>query len=465
MQPLRPSLPRLFSGPFPKGIPVDSILRTLIGGAYGLSWTAARPLLRRHKRLRDGFDSRLVPSGWPADPGDSRPLRTDIWLQAASGGEAYLVWELLRHFATLHGPGKDMRVLATTWTKQGLETLQKMRAMLEAEHPWLEIRTAYFPLDAPEIMRRAVAQARPRVVGLLETELWPGLMLACRKQNVPMIILNGRMTEKSLRNYLRLEAAGFWSAMPPEHVCAISQADAERFARLFDARRVEVVPNIKFDRAAAAGSISVSGELLRLLPREAHAGRTVLLASVREQEEPELLATIRALREENPTVIIAPRHMHRVPAWQKLLEGKGVLREGRTAPFDAGSLVIWNTFGELGQLYQCADAVFVGGSLAPLGGQNILEPLALGRVPCTGPYLDNFAWALEPCGGHDSLEALGLLRRGSDGGGIAGLLRDQLALPEAADAVRGRFRNWLAPRLGGSERCAGRLLELLDRTG
>ena len=137
-------------------------------------------------------------------------------------------------------------------------------------------------------MEKALDQVRPRVVGLLETELWPGLMLACEKRHVPMLILNGRMTDKSLRGYLKLEAAipGFWESIAPKHVCAISKADAGRFARIFGGDRVEAVPNIKFDRATATAIPAVSDPLLNLLPPELHARQTVLLASVREQEEP-----------------------------------------------------------------------------------------------------------------------------------------------------------------------------------
>ena len=173
-------------------------------------------------------------------------------------------------------------------------------------------RSAFFPLDAPKIMEKALDQVRPRVVGLLETELWPGLMLACEKRHVPMLILNGRMTDKSLRGYLKLEAAipGFWESIAPKHVCAISKADAGRFARIFGGDRVEAVPNIKFDRATATAIPAVSDPLLKLLPPELHARQTVLLASVREQEEPALLSVIQTLRAHDaPTIVVAPRHM------------------------------------------------------------------------------------------------------------------------------------------------------------
>ena len=137
------------------------------------------------------------------------------------------------------------------------------------------------------------------------------------------------------------------------------------------------------------------------------------------------------------------------------------MRSKQEGTIPAGSIVIWDTFGELGQLYQLADAVFVGGSLAPLGGQNFLEPLALGRIPCCGPHLDNFAWALERSSEakQDSLEALGLLQTGENAKAVAALLQQQLAAPTHHDAVRERFQRWLAPRLGGSARCAQRLLD------
>ena len=160
--------------------------------------------------------------------------------------------------------------------------------------------------------------------------------------------------------------------------------------------------------------------------------------------------------------------MHRVKPWQALLASAklpAVMRSKQEGPIPAGSIVIWDTFGELGQLYRLADAVFVGGSLSPLGGQNFLEPLALGKRPCCGPHLDNFAWALEPSeeGASDSLEALGLLERGENAKAIVALLRARLDAPADAADVQERFRAWLAPRLGGSERCAKKLLEAMER--
>ena len=139
-----------------------SLLRALLSGAYSLAWTAATPFLRRHKRLREGFMWRLVPEDWSGPvtrtgSGDTEKTvhaEADIWLQAASGGEAYLVWELLSRIAAQReqaGTPEPLRVLATTWTRQGLEVLQGMAIRLKEAHPWLTVRATFFPLQAAAV--------------------------------------------------------------------------------------------------------------------------------------------------------------------------------------------------------------------------------------------------------------------------------------------------------------------------
>lgn len=252
----------------------------------------------------------------------------------------------------------------------------------------------------------------------------------------------------------------------PKHVCAISKADAGRFARIFGGDRVEAVPNIKFDRATATAIPAVSDPLLKLLPPELHARQTVLLASVREQEEPALLSVIQTLHAHDaPTIVVAPRHMHRVKPWQALLSGAklpAVMRSKQEGTIPAGSIVIWDTFGELGQLYQLADAVFVGGSLAPLGGQNFLEPLGTRQDSLLRPssgQLRMGGWNVPAKPSRTPSKPSAFLQVGENAKAVAALLQQQLTLPTPHDAVRERFQHWLAPRLGGSARCAQRLLD------
>ncbi|MEI3478263.1 MAG: glycosyltransferase N-terminal domain-containing protein [Bilophila sp.] len=284
-----------------------------------------------------------------------------------------------------------MRVLATTWTRQGLEILQGMAIKIHEAHPWLTVRATFFPLDAPGVMGRALDQARPRVVGLLETELWPGLLMACEKRHIPVVVLNGRMTEKSLRNYLRLDAVepDIWKDMAPARVCAVSQADAARFARLFGEDRVETAPNIKFDRAASSPEAVEAPEALRALLPADHAGRTVLLASVREQEEEAALALIRALRAADaPALIVAPRHMHRVKPWRKRLEEAGipaVLRSRQEGPAPADAVLLWTPSGNSGNSTGWPMPSSWAAASPPSAGRTSLRRWRWAKSPAAGP--------------------------------------------------------------------------------
>lgn len=420
---------------------------------YGLAWRLARPLLRRNHRLADGFALRAVPDNW------ARPA--DVWLQAASGGEAYLVWELLRHLPPQPGV---LRVLATTWTRQGLEVLQGMSARLSETRQDLDIQVTLFPLDHPVLMYRATGMVNPRVIVLLETELWPGLLFASTRRHIPVLVLNGRLSRKSCRNYRLLDrlAPGFWDAVGPRAVSAVSRADADRFAAILPQDRVSIAPNIKFDRAAAAAeALTASTESLTpLLPSES---RIFLLASVRQEEETLLAPVVTSLLVRHPgsTVIVAPRHLHRVSAWGAALSGIPFrLRSALTPenPARPGEAVIWDTFGELSSLYNLAHAVFIGGSLAPLGGQNFLEPLSAGRVPRVGPHVDNFLWALDSESGAGSLDNQLLVMRCA----TPERLLESLAEPQPDPAaVRERFGRWLNSRQGGSVRCAELLQNFL----
>ena len=434
----------------------------MFSGLYSLAWGLARPLLRRNKRLADGFVERLVPPDWAG--------AADVWVQAASGGEARLACALID--ALLEAPARQAEsvppaVLVTTWTRQGRDILDAKAATL----PPGVLRVRFAPLDDPAITRRAVAQARPRLLVLLETELWPGLLLACKEAGVPVLVVNGRMRDSTLRNYLW--CAGLWRNLAPAGVTAISAADAGRFARLFPGIPCETLSNIKFDQAVPpAGARGESPDIPPALCAAltgAERRPVIVLASVREEEEALLCEVVREKASVPLRFVIAPRHMHRVEAWGAHLDRLGCVwsrRSERTA--EVGDVVLWDAFGELPWLYNVADAVFVGGSLARLGGQNFLEPLAAGVIPCVGPHLDNFAWALT--GGTatefgPSLTELGLLRIVPDAAGLCGEVRAAGArgLLRDADkaATRARFAAWLAPRQGGAAAQAGRILARL----
>ncbi len=486
-------------------------------GLYSAVWRVATPFLRRHKRLADGFEQRLVPRGWPfagedaergqggsftgeeAEHGqgghDSQAGKPDrgaplIWVQAASGGEAWLVHELVAGLAVTRPQGMpDVRLLCTSCTGQGLEILRKI-----PKTPGIEVITAFFPLDRPAIMRQAVEQARPSLIVLLETELWPGLLGAAGRAKIPVLVLNGRITEKSLSGYKWL--AGFWKKHAPGKVLAISSDDGGRFGGLFSPEIVEVMPNIKFDGVARQCAVLADNAGLRMTAGFPEGETLFVLASVRQEEEELLLPEIKKMLASginygNVTVVVAPRHMHRVENWLSILGREGILAalfsggmsgDGGGFAGPAGGpqsprVVVWDVFGRLNELYAMADAVFVGGSLVPLGGQNFLEPLAQGVRPCIGEFWKNFHWVgrdiftaglVEMLPGPGSLAAA-LERMAADfslcGAGENGAAGDLESLRlRRRIAVNECFSQWLGSRLGGSRQAARCIWEFVQKT-
>jgi 3-deoxy-D-manno-octulosonic-acid transferase len=220
--------------------------------------------------------------------------------------------------------------------------------------------------------------------------------MACAAKAVPVVVVNARMTAKSLAGYLFL--APLLRRWAPQRIGAMAPTDAQRFGLIFGAQRTTVTGNIKFDRSMSTPLLErKDNPLAGLIPREHN---FVMLGSVREQEEALVLELIRQLRDGDLRCVIGlfPRHMHRIPAWQGLLARQGipfVLRSALDGPATPGSVVLWDKFGEMNPAYALARRAFVGGSLARLGGQNFLEPLAQGVLPCVGLHTRNFDWVGE----------------------------------------------------------------------
>lgn len=415
---------------------------------YGLAWRVALPALRRNKRLAEGWEQRTLKAG---------PLpKADLWIQAASGGEAYLAWELLRRLPDVlpqDSQSRRPRILVTTFTAQGLGVLRQA-AQLLAER--IELLPAWFPFDLPGRMEEALAAVSPRAVVLLETELWPGLLAACRRQGVDALVLNARMTEKSRKGYAHMP--GFWKALSPRRVMAVSPDDAGRFAELFPPAAVSVMPNIKFDRLDFSAAPQAR-DLGQLLP-EGKAAPFVVLGSVRKQEEAEALQIVKGLLARVPGVVVGlfPRHMERVPAWAEALSKAGVPFSRRSAEAAAtpGSVILWDAFGELGAAFGLARTCFLGGSLAELGGQNFLEPLAHGVIPVIGPSWSNFAWV-----GAEIFDA-GLARREKHWQGVLSSLAELALNPPPRAAVLQEAERYAKSRRGGALAACQAVAEYLN---
>ena len=408
---------------------------------YDRLWGLAMPLINRNRRLSEGIDQRLF---YSCPPGPS-----EIWIQAASVGESFLVLEILKRLR----PGAPVRILLTTNTTQGLGILEQARSEHLLLDRGIRVETGYFPFDRPRIMQRAVRHIQPALMVLLEAELWPAHLAALKRAGTCILVVNGRMSAKSLKRYRWWPA--FWRHLSPDGILAMSAADASRFAALFGPQRVGVIPNLKFDRLDlnSAGGNGINPLAPLFLPDV----ELLVMGSIREAEEEaiqNIITAIRGLR--SGTVIgLFPRHVQRLAAWASWLDRRRItwrLRSHVATPVAPGTVILWDTFGELVSAYRLCRAAFVGGSLAPLGGQNFLEAVTSGVVPVIGPHWDNFAWVGE------AFFKLGLIQVAADWRQAADLLTAILSQTPRRENVRRRALQFIKERQGGTDRVC-RLIE------
>lgn len=305
-----------------------------------------------------------------------------VWFHAVSVGEAEALFPLVRLF---QDRCPQIKVLITTTTPTGSA---RVRAVLgeTVEH-------VYLPYDVPIVVARFMRSFKPILAVIVETEIWPNLFSYCGENRIPLYVINARLSDKSARGYKKISALIKPALQNIKLVAAQSQEDAERYI-LVGAKPecVITVGNIKFD-------IEIPQILLeagRLLKSSAFKDRFVLLAaSTHCGEERQLLDIYQTLKINIPELllIIAPRHLERFEEVYGLCEQFRVKTVKRTSDAicdSATEIYLADTMGELKLLYAAADLAFVGGSLVPVGGHNLLEAAAA-RVPVLfGPYMSNF---------------------------------------------------------------------------
>ncbi len=410
---------------------------------YNLIWKPAIPLLRLNRRLKDGFGQRTLKQDLPA---------ADLWIQAASAGEAYLALHFVKNLTSI----PFLKILITSNTRQGLEILEREAYDIMRSDTGKKIFVSFFPFDKPSIMEKAVQQVQPKLMLLLETEIWPGLLKALKKTDCRIVIANGRITLKSFNRYMLCRS--LCRKLSPNKIFAVSAPDAERFGLLFGKKLVADMPNMKFDRIGRTLSADENRDLKGLVSPDQP---FVVLGSVRREEEEQIQEVIRHLLKRRPDIIIGlfPRHMHRVKTWQERLDRISVssaLRSEADGKISSGTVILWDLFGELGAAYGISAAAFVGGSLAPLGGQNFLEAVVAGVVPVIGPYWDNFAWV-----GAEIFEQ-GLVKRAFSPLDVIDLLEKNLDNHAPRDKVRKLIGTYIQERQGGTDiicSCAAKILE------
>ncbi len=308
-------------------------------------------------------------------------MRTDIWLHAVSVGEVQAALPLLRYLLR-----RNLSVLVTTTTPTGAARLQELLG--EA------VQHRYTPFDLPGIMARFLERATPRLVLVMETEIWPNMLAACSVRGIRCVLVNARLSPRSARGYARVGRLSAETMRSFTCIAAQSTADAERFVALgVQPERLRVTGSIKFDVQPPA-SLTDRAEVLR---RTWGTDRPVwVAASTREGEEEQVLAAHARLRAQVPTALLAlvPRHPERFERAAALVRraGFGLARRSLHEPCSAQTAVyLGDSMGELAVFFAAADVAFVGGSLVPTGGHNLLEPAAAGLPVLAGPHTFNFA--------------------------------------------------------------------------
>lgn len=353
-------------------------LYTLGLGAFflgGLPFFAAQALLKG--KYRRGLSERL--GRFPARSGSVSP----IWLHAVSVGEVMAATPLAKELGTRR---PDVPLLVSTVTDTG-------RNVAEQRLPGSQY--VFFPLDFGWAVRPALSTLSPRLVLLTETEIWPNFLRVCRMRGIPVVLINGRISPRSFPRY---HLARHWFGRVLADVrlfCMQSAQDAERILRCgAPAEKVRVVGNLKYDLPTLREAPDAGAVRARLgLPF----GRRLLVAgSTHRGEEETIVETFLALAStrRDLCLLLAPRHPERVEEVERLVRNAGLACVRRSelpaTSLDGAAVILLDTLGELAQLYAAAAVVFIGGSLIPHGGQNILEPAAVGRPVVHGPHMGNF---------------------------------------------------------------------------
>ena len=343
-----------------------------------LIWRARRqPEYLRHIGERFGFYSAHNEQLLSGQPG-GKPL---IWLHAVSVGETRATQSLIARLRAAY-PGHQILLTHTTPTG---------RAASEQLYGGSVLRV-YLPYDYPFAVKRFLRQFRPQLGILMETEIWFNLIHACRETGAPLLLLNARMSEKSARGYARF---AHLTRNALNKLAAVAAQTADDAARLSDlgAPNVTVMGNLKFDIEPPADML----ELGKRLREQFGAARKVLIAaSTREGEEALLLDAVKEARIADLLLVIVPRHPQRFTEVANLIEQRGFpfqrRSENRVVPADI-QVVLGDSMGEMFAYYASADLAFIGGSLLPYGGQNLIESCAVGTPVLAGPHTRNFAEA------------------------------------------------------------------------
>lgn len=358
-----------------KSVTPSYLLTTIMLFPAALAFTSVVAI--RHRKL-DYLKQRL--GMFPTNKAEQKP----VWIHCASVGEANTALPLIRALLD-----KNHHLLISTSTITGQDTLKKAKL--------IKTTLVFLPLDYAWFARQLIKKYQPSVMLIFETELWPSIILTAQRHIIPNAIINARLSEKTLnapgfikKNYARL-------LVNVEKIYASSSNNVERFISI-GANKDQIVmqDNLKFST-----TVSNNKNLKNPLPFP-----FMLCASTRNGEEEKIISQWNKLNQSKCALVIAPRHPTRIKDVCKLLEKNQLqynLHSHRNNNYSIDSIYLIDTLGELAPFMQYAQLVFVGGSLTPHGGHNVLEPASLGKCVMVGPHTQNISEVVNELEKHHAL--------------------------------------------------------------
>lgn len=327
-----------------------------------------------------------------------------IWLHAASVGEVKALSIIISQLKKIN---PDYSLIVSVVTESGKREAQRS---LSAGSIGKEVEFVFHaPIDLKRFVKRALASLNPSALIIVETELWPNLIKEAKKTRCWVALINGRISGESLSKYLLLKSLFSETLSYVDLFCMQSEEDAERIKKLgAEKERIKVLGNLKFDRMITQISEFDKNVLKKKLSIPLDL-KVMVGGSIRGGEEEILVRVFKRLKKdgENFLLVLAPRHLDRIKKIEKMLSHQelGFVRrselDGET-PLENQRIILLDTIGELAGIYAIADVAFVGGSLVPIGGHNLLEPAIYGVPVIFGPHVDHFKTAADlliQCGG------------------------------------------------------------------
>jgi 3-deoxy-D-manno-octulosonic-acid transferase len=408
---------------------------------------------------RAGFKQRL---GFMPPPAAELGHHNDpvVWFQACSVGEVAAVAPVIHALREIEPMA---HIVVSNTTQAGHEAARARHLEVDA--------LVYFPFDIPPAINHALNQVKPDLLVMVETELWPNILAMAHARGIRTAVINGRISNRAYPRDMAIRPVLSWTLRQLDAILVQSELNAERFRSLgAPPERVEVVGNSKFDEKMPQVS-AAAADMLRLELGLAPDAPVLVAGSTREGEEEKVLDAFDLLRQEHRDVqlVIAPRHIERGDAIERLIleRGYAVIRRSRQianqesgaseAPASQVRVVLLDTIGELTRVYALSTVVFVGGSLVPWGGHNILQPIALGKPTLMGPWMHNQQDTV------DIALAEGAAIMVHSPQELAQVAARLLSSPSEREMLAARGQSMMSHHGGASRRYAERLSNLLHK--